>query len=299
MELFKILPGRIEVKKYGFLGLGIMGQAMAANLLKAEFEVSVWNRTPEKCEPLIKKGALQCRSPAEIVANSDITFAMVSDPAAARDLCFGRQGVLEGIAQGKGYVDVSTVDPQTSKEIGQAILIKEGRFLEAPVSGSKKPAEDGTLVFLCAGDEALYQEAMPALEVMGKKNLYFGETGNGAKMKLVINMIMGTMMTAFSEGLCLGEKAGLNMNDIINVLDQGAIANQMFRLKGPMMDEGSFHTAFPLKHMQKDMRLALQLGDEKGQALFTSGAANGSFLKARSKGFDDEDFSAVLQVIKD
>jgi 3-hydroxyisobutyrate dehydrogenase-like beta-hydroxyacid dehydrogenase len=276
-----------------------MGQAMAANLLKAGFEVSVWNRTPEKCEPLIKKGALKGRSPAEIVANSDITFAMVSDPSAAKDLCFGRQGVLEGIAQGKGYIDVSTVDPQTSKEIGQAILSKEGRFLEAPVSGSKKPAEDGALVFLCAGDEALYREAMPALEVMGKKNLYFGETGNGAKMKLVINMIMGTMMTAFSEGLCLGEKAGLNMNDIINVLDQGAIANQMFRLKGPMMDEGRFPTAFPLKHMQKDMRLALQLGDEKGQALFTSGAANGSFLKARSKGFDDEDFSAVLQVIKD
>jgi 3-hydroxyisobutyrate dehydrogenase-like beta-hydroxyacid dehydrogenase len=285
------------VKKYGFLGLGIMGQAMATNLVKAGLEVSVWNRTSEKCEPLIKHGARHGASPAEVVANSDITFAMVSDPAAAMELCFGTQGVLEGITPGKGYVDISTVDPQTSIKISLAINNKEGRFLEAPVSGSKKPAEDGALVFLCAGDNSLYNEAMPALDVMGKKTFYLGDVAKGAQMKLVINMIMGTMMTAFGEGLSLGEKAGLNMSDIITVLDQGVIANQMFRLKGPMMAEGRFPTAFPLKHMQKDMRLALLMGDEKGQALFTSGAANASYIKARSKGYDDDDFSAVLQLI--
>ncbi len=287
------------MKKYGFLGLGIMGQAMAANLIKAGLEVSVWNRSAEKCEPLIKHGARHGASPAEVVANSDITFAMVSDPAAARELCFGAQGVLEGITQGKAYIDVSTVDPQTTVEIGLAINKKGGRFLEAPVSGSKKPAEDGTLVFLCAGDDSLYHEAMPALEVMGKITFYFGEAALGAKMKLVINMIMGTMMTAFGEGLSLGEKAGLNMSDIITVLDQGVISNQMFRLKGPMMAEGRFPTAFPLKHMQKDMRLALLMGDENGQSLFTAGAANASYIKARNKGCDDDDFSAVLQVIKE
>ncbi|MFC1827355.1 NAD(P)-dependent oxidoreductase [Thermodesulfobacteriota bacterium] len=287
------------MKKYGFLGLGIMGQAMAANLLKAGFDVTVWNRTADKCESLIRNGASHGETPAAIAANCDITFAMVSDPAAAKELCFGTQGVLEGITPGKGYIDVSTVDPQTSVEIGQAINIKGGRFLEAPVSGSKKPAEDGALVFLCAGDDSLYHEAMPALEVMGKKTFYFGMVSKGAQMKLVINMIMGTMMTAFGEGLSLGEKAGLNMNDIITVLDQGVIANQMFRLKGPMMTEGRFTAAFPLKHMQKDMRLALLMGDENGQALFTSGAANASYIKARSKGCDDDDFSAVLQVIKE
>ena len=287
------------MKKYGFLGLGIMGQAMAANLLKAGLDLTVWNRTADKCESLTGNGASHGETPAEVVAKSDITFAMVSDPAAARELCFGKQGVLEGITPGKGYIDVSTVDPQTSVEIGLAINKKGGRFLEAPVSGSKKPAEDGALVFLCAGDDSLYHEAMAALEVMGKKTFYFGEVARGAQMKLVINMIMGTMMTAFGEGLSLGEKAGLNMSDIITVLDQGVIANQMFRLKGPMMVGGRFPSAFPLKHMQKDMRLALQMGDENGQALFTSGAANASYIKARSKGCDDDDFSAVLQVIKE
>ena len=287
------------MKKYGFLGLGIMGQAMATNLVKAGFKVTVWNRTEEKCEALVKNGARYGASPAEVVASSDITFAMVADPAASRELCFGAHGVLEGITQGKGYIDVSTVDPQTSVEIGLAIHEKEGRFLEAPVSGSKKPAEDGALVFLCAGDDSLYHEAMPALEVMGKKTFYFGEVALGVKMKLVINMIMGTMMTAFGEGLSLGEKAGLNMSDILDVLDQGVIANQMFRLKGPMMSEEKFPTAFPLKHMQKDMRLALLLGDENGQALFTSGASNASYIKARNKGYDDDDYSVVLQVIKE
>ena len=287
------------MKKYGFLGLGIMGQAMAANLLKAGFDVTVWNRTAEKCESLIRNGATHGANPAEVVANSDITFAMVADPVAARELCFSSQGVLEGITAGKGYIDVSTVDPQTSVEIGLAINKKEGRFLEAPVSGSKKPAEDGALVFLCAGDDSLYHEAMPALEVMGKKSFYFGAAAKGAQMKLVINMIMGTMMTAFGEGLSLGEKAGLNISDIITVLDQGVIANQMFRLKGPMMAQGRFPTAFPLKHMQKDMRLALLMGDENGQTLFTAGAANDLYIKARNKGCDDDDFSAVLQVIKE
>ncbi len=287
------------MKKYGFLGLGIMGQAMAANLLKADFEVTVWNRTTEKCESLINNGASHGETPAEVVASSDITFAMVSDPTAAKELCFSTQGVLEGIAPGKGYIDVSTIDPQTSVEISLAVNKKGGRFLEAPVSGSKKPAEDGALVFLCAGDESLYHEAMPALKIMGKKSFYFGDAGSGARMKLVINMIMGTMMTALGEGLSLGKKAGLNMIDILDVLDQGVIANQMFRLKGPMMAEGNFPTAFPLKHMQKDMRLALLMGDKNGQALYTAGAANASYIKARNKGCDDDDFSAVLQVIKE
>ena len=287
------------MKKYGFLGLGIMGQAMTANLLKAGLTVTVWNRTTNKCDALIKKGALHQETPAQVVANSDITFAMVSDPAAAKELCFGKQGVLEGIGKGKGYIDVSTVDPQTSIEISNAIDEKGGRYLEAPVSGSKKPAEDGVLVFLCAGDNSLYDEAIPAFELMGKKSFYLGETGFGAKMKLVINMIMGIMMAGFAEGISLGEKSGLKVNDILDVLDQGAIANPMFRLKGATMIKNNFPASFPLKHMQKDMRLALHMGDEKGQALYTAGAANFSYIKARSKGYDDEDFSAVLKAIRE
>jgi len=285
------------MKKYGFLGIGIMGKAMCANLLNAGFEVTVWNRSIERCSPLIDMGAEQGNSPAEVVAKCDITFAMVSDPAAAESLCFGENGVLAGISAGKGYIDVSTVDPETAMKIGKAIQEKGGRFLEAPVSGSKKPAEDGTLVFLCAGDQTLYDESIPALQVMGKKSFYFPETGQGAQMKLVINMIMGSMMTAVSEGLALGDKIGLSMTSVLEVLAQGAINNPMFQLKGPLMADGNFTPAFPLKHMQKDMRLALLMGDSSGQPLNTAAAANNAFIKARNEGFGDEDFSAVLKAI--
>jgi 3-hydroxyisobutyrate dehydrogenase-like beta-hydroxyacid dehydrogenase len=286
------------MKKYGFLGIGIMGKAMVTNLLNAGFDVVIWNRTAKTCEPLIQLGAKQGATPAAVVAACDITFAMVSDPAAAEALCFGRDGVLSGIGPGKSYVDVSTVDPITAKKIHDAIENKGGRFLEAPVSGSKKPAEDGTLVFLCSGNESLYAEAAPAFEAMGKQSFFFPETGQGAQMKLVINMVMGTMMTAFAEGLALGGAIGLKESDVIEVLAQGAINNPMFQLKGPLMADGVFTPAFPLKHMQKDMRLALQLGDENGQAMFTASAANSAYIKARKAGSADEDFSAVMKVIK-
>lgn len=283
--------------KYGFLGLGIMGRAMANNLIGAGFDVTVWNRTEGKCQPLVDQGAHMGKSPAEVMARCDMTFAMVSDPAAAVSLFFDAGGVQEGIAPAKAYIDLSTVDPKTTKRIAEAVKSKGGRFLEAPVLGSKKPAEDGTLIFLCGGDESLYHEAAPAFQRMGKKSYYFQEVGHGARMKLVINMIMGTTMTAFSEGLALGRKADLNMADMLDILTQGPIDNPMFRLKGPQMVQNNFPTAFPLKHMQKDMRLALQLGDEYRQPLFTAAAANNSYIRAKNSGEGDEDFSAVLKAI--
>ncbi|BHH83165.1 NAD(P)-dependent oxidoreductase [Desulforhopalus sp. 52FAK] len=284
--------------KYGFLGIGIMGKAMVVNLLNAGLDVTVWNRTAESCQPLVKLGAKQAGTPKEVVSNCDITFGMVSDPAAAMALCFNDGGVIEGISVGKSYVDVSTVDADTSNKINDAITAKGGRFLEAPVSGSKKPAEDGALVFLCAGDESLYKDAENALSIMGKKSFYFSEPGQGAKMKLVINMVMGTMMTALAEGLSLGAKAGLEKTDILEVLTQGAINNPMFQLKGPQMVEGNFPPAFPLKHMQKDMRLALLLGDSCNQMLNTSSAANNAYIKAKNNDCSDEDFSAVIKAIE-
>ena len=285
--------------KYGFLGLGIMGTAMATNLIAAGLDVTVWNRTEGKCAPLVDRGAHSGNSPGTVMAECDIVFAMVSDPAAAASLFFDEAGVIEGIAPGKAYIDVSTVDPATVIRIADAVKSKGGRFLEAPVFGTKKPAEDGTLVFLCSGDESLYREAAPALQLMGKKSFYFKTLGQGAQMKLVINMIMGSMMTAFGEGLALGEKIGLEMTDILDILTQGAIDSPLFRIKGPQMIQEKFSTSFPLKHMQKDMRLALQLGDQVGQPLFTAGAANNWYIKSRGAGGADEDFSAVLKSIKD
>lgn len=200
---------------YGFLGLGIMGKAMAVNLIQAGFQVTVWNRSPEKCAELIAMGASQGATPKEVTARCDITFAMVSDPAAAMDICMGTNGAAAGIGSGRSYIDMSTVDDATSQTIAAAITEAGGRFLEAPVSGTKKPAEDGTLIILAAGDKSLYDEALPAFNVMGKMSPFLGEVGQGAKMKLVVNMIMGGMLSIFCEGMSLGLKGGLDGHQIL------------------------------------------------------------------------------------
>lgn len=281
----------------GFLGLGIMGKAMSINLLRHGFKVTVWNRTLSKCDELVEHGASVGETPAAVVKKCKYTIAMLSDPAAALAVVFDKDGVLEQI-NGKGYIDMSTVDAETSIKISEAIKAKGGDFLEAPVSGSKKPAEDGQLVILAAGDKAFYDEARPAFDVLGKKSFFLGEVGNGAKMKLVVNMVMGSMMNAFSEGLTLAERSGLNPSTLLDVLDLGAISNGMFKLKGPTMLKNSYAPAFPLKHQQKDMRLALALGDENAVPMPVAAAANEAFKKARSMGLGDLDFSAVHETLK-
>jgi glyoxylate/succinic semialdehyde reductase len=282
----------------GFLGLGIMGKAMAMNLLKNGFKVTVWNRTLSKCDELVEHGASIGETPAAVVQKCNFTIAMLSDPAAALSVVFDKDGVLETIGSGKCYTDMSTVDSETSIKISEVITAKGGRFLEAPVSGSKKPAEDGQLVILAAGDKALYEEIIPAFDVLGKKSFYLGHVGNGAKMKLVVNMIMGSMMNAFSEGLDLAGKSGLDQSTLLDVLSLGAIANPMFSGKGPAMLKSNYSPAFPLKHQQKDMRLALSLGDENAVSMPIAAASNEAFKKARGMGLGDLDFSAVFEAVK-
>ena len=258
----------------------------------------MWNRSADKCKDLVDAGAKQVSTPAECITACDITFACLTTPEVCLEVVLGEGGVISGMGAGKSYVDCSTVDEETSQKIGDAVVAAGGRFLEAPVSGSKKPAEDGQLIFLTAGDQALYVECKEALEAMGKKHLFLGKTGAGARMKLVVNMVMGSMMNAFAEGMALSEAAGLSNGDLLDVLDNGAMSNPMFRLKGPNMAKGEFPTAFPLKHQQKDMRLALALGDQLEVSMPLAAAANESFKKARQAGKGDADFSAVLSVLK-
>ncbi|VFQ86350.1 unnamed protein product [Cuscuta campestris] len=282
----------------GFLGMGIMGKAMAINLLRHGFKVTVWNRTLSRCDEVVKLGASLGETPAAVVKKCKYTIGMLADPSAALSVVFDKNGVLEEICDGKGYIDMSTVDADTSSKINEAIISRGGTFLEAPVSGSKKPAEDGQLVILAAGEKDLYDQVLPAFDVLGKKSFFLGEVGNGAKMKLVVNMIMGSMMNVFSEGLVLADKSGLEQQTLLDVLDLGAVANPMFKMKGPSMIKNNYSPAFPLKHQQKDMRLALALGDENAVSMPLAAAANEAFKKARSMGLGDLDFSAVHETVK-
>ncbi|KAI6690156.1 hypothetical protein NL676_026984 [Syzygium grande] len=289
----KEIPGRI-----GFLGLGIMGTPMAQNLIKAGCDVTVWNRTKSKCDSLISLGAQYKSSPEEVAATCDVTFAMLADPESAVHVACGKHGAANGMSPGKGYVDVSTVDGTTSKLISGHIKGTGALFLEAPVSGSKKPAEDGQLIFLTAGDKALYEMVAPFLDIMGKSKFYLGDVGNGAAMKLVVNMIMGSMMASFSEGLLLSKKVGLDPNVLVEVVSQGAISAPMYSVKGPSMVQSQYPPAFPLKHQQKDLRLALGLAESVSQSTPIAAATNELYKVAKSHGLSDQDFSAVIEALK-
>jgi glyoxylate/succinic semialdehyde reductase len=283
--------------RIAFLGLGIMGQPMALNLVKAGFPVTVWNRMPARTAPLADAGAAVAPTAREAAAAADVTIAMVADPDAALAVVGGPDGAAAGLAPGAGYVDMSTVDPETSAAVAAAVIAAGGRFLEAPVSGSKGPAEQGSLVIMAAGDRGLYDEAGAALDAIGKLRVFLGETGAAARMKLVVNMVMGGMMTAFSEGLALAGRTGLDTDRLLEVLAAGAVANPMFALKGPAMLAGRDDPAFPLKHMRKDLRLARELGQGVGLALPTAAAADGLFVRALDAGLGDRDFSAVHGVV--
>ena len=283
----------------GFVGLGIMGNAMAANLLKAGFKVTVWNRSQDKSELLASAGAAIASTPRSVAEQCDIIIAMMANDPAVQSVRDGADGIIAGLKPGKGYVDMSTVDAETSIQSARLAHDKGALFLEAPVAGSKKPAEDGTLTIMAAGDQALYETALPALEKMGKKIMFLGETGNGARMKLANNLVMGGMMIALCEGLALASGSGLDAAQLLEVLDSGAVSNPMFRLKGPQIAANNgFPAAFPLKHMQKDLRLALKLAEEVGQPLFATATNNELFKSALASGLGDCDFAAVTQVVK-
>jgi 3-hydroxyisobutyrate dehydrogenase-like beta-hydroxyacid dehydrogenase len=284
----------------GFVGLGIMGSAMAHNLLKAGFPLTIWNRSPGACDPLVAAGARLAASPREVAEGCDIVCAMMADPAAVRAVRDGADGIVAGLSAGKGYIDLSTVDAATAQESHRLAEERGARFLEAPVAGSRKPAEEGTLTIMAAGDRDLYDRGLPLLQAMGKKILFLGEAGSAARMKLANNLVMGGMLTALAEGMALASRSGLDLAQLLEVLDSGALSNPMFRLKGPVMAaNGPFPTAFPLKHMQKDLRLALGLAEEKRQPLFATATVNELFKKALAAGLGDADFAAVIRAVQE
>eukprot|EP00529_Nitzschia_sp_RCC80_P042615 CAMPEP_0113484690 /NCGR_PEP_ID=MMETSP0014_2-20120614/24095_1 /TAXON_ID=2857 /ORGANISM="Nitzschia sp." /LENGTH=317 /DNA_ID=CAMNT_0000378307 /DNA_START=356 /DNA_END=1309 /DNA_ORIENTATION=+ /assembly_acc=CAM_ASM_000159 len=296
----------------GFVGLGIMGEGMAARLLSegivgsAENPLIVWNRTKSKCE------ALQAKFPdktivvkdtaKDVIASSGITYSMLSTPEVSKIVFDGDDGVLAGVSAGKSIVDCATLAEADMKRMDEAVRGKGGRFLEAPVSGSKGPAAQGSLIFLCAGSEDLFNEVKDnGLNAMGKASHFFKtDVGYGTRAKLVVNSLMGTMLAAFGEGLALSESMGLDPSTMIEVIGQGAIATPMFGLKGPKMVNKDHAPNFPLKHAHKDMALACDMAKEAGTEYSVMDSAEKLFRGAREDSdlnVADEDFSAVFEKI--
>nr|WP_225986447.1 NAD(P)-dependent oxidoreductase [Rufibacter sp. LB8] len=283
--------------KIGFIGLGIMGSRMAANLQKAGHDLVVYNRTAEKADELVKNGATLAASPEEVGRACRVVFTMLSTPQAVEDVALGQHGFLKELPGNSLWVDCSTVNPSFSKSMAQTALKMGHRFLDAPVSGSLAPAQNGQLVFLIGGSATDLDEVKPLLDVMGKAVIHVGDHGQGASMKMVNNMLFGQIMVAFSEGLRLGTSLGISEEVLCQTLMNGPGGAPFLKLKEQKLLTRDFSPEFPLEWMHKDLHLASVTAYEQGVALPLLQSAKEMFGFAKQAGLGEEDFSAVYDFI--
>jgi 3-hydroxyisobutyrate dehydrogenase/glyoxylate/succinic semialdehyde reductase len=283
--------------KIGFIGLGLMGVRMANNLLDNGNELIVYNRTKDKAETLIKKGAVIAESPSEVGKQVNIIFTMLSDPSAVEEVAFGENGFLNKFKQNSLWIDCSTVNPSFTKSTAAKVKKLNLRFIDAPVAGTTIPAEKGELIFFVGGDKKDFEEIHPLLELMGKKILYLGDNGKGTSMKMVINLILGQAMIAFSEGLVLGESLGFTKEELYNILLGGPVAAPFLTGKKDKIAKNNFEPEFPLQWMFKDFQLASLTGYENNVALPMTNQAKELYSLAIKYGFGEKDFSSIYNFL--
>ena len=287
------------MEKIAYLGLGVMGGGMAANLLKAGYPLTVWNRTPARCEPLVAQGATQAKSPAEAVAGVDVVMYCVSDDAAAKDLVFGEQGVLAGVKAGQVVIDLTTLHPDTTRMEAAAYAEKGVKFLDAPVFGSKNEAANGGLWIVAGGDRELFEQVKPILEVLSETTHYMGGTAMGTSMKLVGNLVVASQLEALGEAMTLATKAGLNPEDVLGVLHVTDFKSPIFDGVGQMLINRDFTMHFALKLMLKDANLIARFAQDLNVPLPASAATREVIKAAINKGWGAENASAFIKQLEE
>ncbi|WP_100277219.1 NAD(P)-dependent oxidoreductase [Mariprofundus aestuarium] len=282
----------------GFIGIGIMGQAMAANILKAGHPLTVYNRSSEKTETLCEAGALFACKPSLVADASDIIILMLTGQEAVDEVLYGDEGLLAGECEGKVLINMSTVPAHCSREWAEKLAEHGLTLIDAPVSGSKAPAELGTLVILAGGPEEVVRNQEPLLLSMGKKVIYCGPVGSGSSMKLAINLLLGIMMEGMAEALHLAESSGLATETLIDAVASGPLACTLFQLKEEMFKTGSYPAQFPFKHMAKDMQFVVAAAEKNGALLPLGSELAKLFSPAADASLMDQDFAAVKTLLE-
>jgi 3-hydroxyisobutyrate dehydrogenase-like beta-hydroxyacid dehydrogenase len=283
--------------KIGFMGLGIMGTPMAANILKAGYEVMVYNRTPEKAEPLVKQGAGSATNPKALAQAADVIIAMVTGPEALGHLLWGPDGAGGAFNHSKVFINMSSVSPGYTRDLARELEPTGVTFIDAPVSGTKKPAEDGTLIILAGGPQDKVKELEPLFLAMGKKVVYCGAAGQGSMMKMFINLLLGMMMEGFAEALNFGKLGGLALEAMLDTVYSGPLNCAMFQVKAPNLQKNTYPTAFPLKHMTKDAKFVVDTAYELGAPVPVGQMILHLFRTGVAQGWGDEDLSAIAKVL--
>lgn len=279
----------------GLIGLGLMGRPMGANLLKAGFPLVVWNRTRARADELVSGGAKLAGNPREVAALADVSITIVSDPAALEEVVWGERGALEGFRRGSVYFDSSTISPELARRAAAACAERGVDYLDAPVTGGDWGAKKGELVFMIGGTAEVLERVKPVLEVLGKKFFLLGPNGAGQTVKLSMNLILALEVEALAEALALATAAGVPGERLIEVLQSSMARAGVLDVKAPLILKNEFPASFPLRLMQKDMRLALELAQQKGLNLPAAAASFATYSAVKEASVDDPDYSAVAR----
>jgi 3-hydroxyisobutyrate dehydrogenase len=288
-----------EVRRVAFLGLGIMGSRMAANLCRAGFEVTVWNRTRARAGELAAAhAATVAATPAEAASRAEAAITMVVDAPQVETVLFGPDGAVEGMAPGALAIDMSTIAPSASRAIADRLAERNVHFLDAPVTGSRPKAEDGTLTIMAGGAEEDLARARPLFEAMGELIVHAGPHGHGSMAKLINNTVAATNAAALAEALSLARRTGLDTDALRRVMGAGSGASAMLELKARPMLEGDFQPLFKLAHMLKDVRHCLAEAEAAGTPLRLAQEVERLYSEAEALGHGEDDFAAVFESIQ-
>lgn len=284
--------------KLGWIGLGAMGSPMAINLIKAGFEVNVYNRTFLKTQNLKEEGANTFESIKDLVKNSDIIFLMLSNGDAVEDVLTSKDGVLDFLSENKIIVDMSTISPLDSKQFYSLVKEKNCSYIDAPVSGSIGAAITKQLIILVGGEDKAKEICKPYFEALGRATIDFGESSNGTTAKLSINMLLGVFTQAMSESITFAQKLGLDKEKVFDMISLSGMNTPLFQAKRESFSKNVFPSAFALELMSKDLGLLKQMINDSNLTLPLSEIANETYIKAKEQGFGKEDMSAVIKTVK-
>lgn len=280
--------------RVAFLGLGIMGHSMAANLVKAGHEVTVWNRTPGKTV----EGASTADTPAEAAQAKEVVWLCVSDTAAVEQVLFGANGVEQSLASGMVVVDSSTISPAATRDFAKRVRAKGAEYIDAPVTGSKIGAADGTLVFIVGGTNEAIQKVNPLFAAMGKLVVHMGETSKGQTAKIGMNLMIALIYEGFAEALVLTSKLGLAPEKLLKLVQSSMVRSGVTDYKAPFVLNRDFSANFPLRLMHKDIKLMLDAARENHVKLPGLETVEEVYDVASEEGMADLDYAATLELLE-
>ncbi len=284
------------MKSIGFIGLGVMGEPMAANLLRKGYSVTVYNRSAGKDEQLVKLGADSVGTAAEAVRSADVVITMVSNDAAIEEIYYGADGIISALKPGTTVIDSSTISPELSRRLAASVSDKFSDFIDAPVTGSKPAAIDGSLLFMAGGDEQVVAANRELLLTMGREVIYMGGSGNGSTAKLAHNTIVGINAAGLIEGMAIAAKSGIDASAFLRIVQSGGAASKQADLKGRKIIDRDYSVQFSLALMLKDLRLSSVLTDGIGVSTPMLEAAKSLFQIGQAAGLGENDLCALAQV---